>query len=113
MWSYDQCKQDLRVVLTLIIRMNLSKKRFFKHKNVPRKSGEVVEVKLKKTQSPKVQMNQLFELLIKFSKKHKKYYCIERLVEKIFNGKTEKLGTEKGKQKKSSQEDIDGTVRRV
>lgn len=89
MWSYDFYKQDLKVVVMLLLRINLATKRFF---------GSKKKCTTKTKQNPKAQKNQqrkgflkqkmetLFELLIKYQGgKDRKLSCITRVIDTIFN----------------------------
>lgn len=89
MWSNEFYKQDLRVVVTLLLRINLAKKRFFgsrkKHNRDTKKVSKAKGTKLSKGLL-KQKMETLFEVLIKYQRgKDRKLPCITRFIKAIFD----------------------------
>ncbi|KAG2201781.1 hypothetical protein INT47_002041 [Mucor saturninus] len=89
MWSNEFYKQDLRVVVTLLLRINLAKKRFFgfrkKHNMDTKKVSKAKGTKLRKGYL-KQKMETLFEVLMKYqSGKDRKLPCITRFIKAIFD----------------------------
>lgn len=86
MWSEEKYRDDLRVAITLLLRINLARKRYFKHRK-PSPQSSTTPSPLKKNKSLSGSMKLLFELLLKFQKsKHRKVHSIEKVVEAIFCG---------------------------
>ncbi|KAG2205959.1 hypothetical protein INT47_005277 [Mucor saturninus] len=92
MWSHDQYRQDLRVCITLLLRINLARSRFFNKKKYEAKKiddskksqGVSKKIKAKKALSQK--MEALFKLLIKFQgSKYRKMHCIAKILKHLFS----------------------------
>lgn len=106
MWSYDQYKQDLRVSITLLLRMHLAKKRFFK----PKKSRQVTKAKerqgcLYRKGYLRKKMDSLFYLLLKFQNgKQNKIHSIKRTIVSLYD--FEKITASKPKSNDAIEEGI-------
>ena len=87
MWTNDKYRQDIRAVVTLLLRINLAPKRFFKPKKKYDKE-ESKKTKIRKNVPKSVLMETLFELLVKFQKgssKYNKLHSIKKTIQKLFN----------------------------
>lgn len=89
MWSGNACKNDLRVAVTLILRINLARKRFFRKKNPSHeKSKKDVKEPVKSEQKSDStrKMEELFTLLLKHRRGlPNKYFVIKSLISEILD----------------------------
>lgn len=87
MWAPQTHRQDLRVAATLLLRMNLAKKRFFReHKR--HISKDLAESRSKTRASSFGRMNTLFKLLLQVQDNHKKVFVVAKFVKRMFGSST-------------------------
>ncbi|KAI7875834.1 uncharacterized protein EV154DRAFT_486624 [Mucor mucedo] len=92
MWLHDQYIHDIRVCITLLLRINLARSRFFNKKKCEAKKiddskkSQVVFKKFKAKKSLAQKMEALFKLLIKFQdSKYRKMHCIAKILKNVFS----------------------------
>lgn len=95
MWTYPKYLQDLKVIITLLLRANLCEERFFSSKpTVIRKPDPQTSVpsSKKKKKNRSFLMNELFDCITKFEQRGKrnKLLVIGKLVDDLFREKTGK-----------------------
>lgn len=85
MWTQEKYSQDVRVVVTLLLRINLAKKRFFRtRKQTTTQKPKELKVKTKGGNVTR-RLNTLFELLMKVQNfKKNKLRCIEKVLNSLF-----------------------------
>lgn len=91
MWTYQRFVSDLRVVLTLILRLHLCPKRFrrLNHSRVSSKQEKTAQESPKTAKKRRQRvMIDLFEAIIKYSAgKLNKIHVVEKLVDNVFNSR--------------------------
>lgn len=103
MWSYDKHRLDLRVALTVLLRVHLAKNRFFSESKKYRSNVHSVKKRKKAYVAPvKKLMVELFKIIAKFEKGQlQKSSSIEKYVNLIF--KKSSTSTESSTNKSNSE----------
>lgn len=87
LWCFDKYKSDLRVIFTLLLRIDLAKKRFFRQKKT--RTDKVAVVKNKRSKPYKAPLKklmlELFKVVTKFEHgQFQKLSVIDKYVDIIF-----------------------------
>ncbi|CAO3634132.1 unnamed protein product [Mucor hiemalis] len=87
MWSLENYRQDLKVVITLLLRINLARKRFFAKKTFPKRdiSDEKKKQKSRKKFKKQFLCEQIFQILMKIREGNdQKHLALQKVVESLF-----------------------------